>query len=232
MSRSPPASLPCSTPWAIRSSAPATDTSAAGTTALPRLLRQRVGELASRCHVELPEDLAEVIVHRARAEKQPSGDLTVRGAPGGQERDLRLLRGEVAASRVTSFARALSGRGKFHTGALGKDVGSPRTTSAALSPRRAASSTRSRACRSSRRSMSATGQGYACATRNIRPRGPGDPIAARFRRGQRRTEIRPGRSPAGSRDYEVLRIRRMVGGETLDSRAGDEPRPQNRSERS
>src|SRR6266568_6962346 len=85
----------------------------------PDLFRHRSGELATRCQVELPEDLAEVIVHGARAEEQPSGDLAVRGAPGGQERDLRLLRGEVAASVVGSLARAPSGRGKLDAGALG-----------------------------------------------------------------------------------------------------------------
>lgn len=65
-----------------------------------------MGQLAPRCHVELPEDLAEVVVHCARAEEQPSGDLAVGGALGGQERDLRLLGGEVAASVAGSYNTA------------------------------------------------------------------------------------------------------------------------------
>src|SRR5260370_1237140 len=74
--------------------------------------------------VELPEDLGEVIIHGARAEEQPCRDLAVRGAPRGQDSDLRLLRGEIAASLVSSLPRALAGRGKFGPGALGEGVGS------------------------------------------------------------------------------------------------------------
>src|SRR5580700_5406922 len=53
---------------------------------------QGTAELAARGDAQLGEDLAQVILDRARAQKQPEGDLRVRQPLGGQPRDLRLLR--------------------------------------------------------------------------------------------------------------------------------------------
>src|SRR4051812_34171081 len=83
---------------------------------------QRFGELSSRAEAELGEDLAEVILHGARADEQPDADLGVRLTVGGEARDLRLLRSQ----RVTGLARqpthAPSGGEELAPGTLGEGL--------------------------------------------------------------------------------------------------------------
>ncbi len=76
--------------------------------------------------------------------------------------------------------------------------------------------------------MNATGQGYASRQRAT----PGHDVAVIRSlpvcgEDSTRRKSRPARDATGSRDYEVLRIRPMPGGERLDSPAEDQSRPQN-----
>jgi hypothetical protein len=54
---------------------------------------QRLVELAAGGDGELGEDLAQVVLDRARADEQPGADLRVGQTVAGQPRDLRLLGG-------------------------------------------------------------------------------------------------------------------------------------------
>src|SRR5690242_19164117 len=71
---------------------------------------RNAAELAARADVELGEDLAQVVLDRARAEKQPGADLRVREALAGQPGDLGLLRGQVECGGYDASAgRGLAG---------------------------------------------------------------------------------------------------------------------------
>src|SRR5580693_4249689 len=65
---------------------------------------RNAAELAARADVELGEDLAQVVLDRARAEKQPGADLRVREALAGQPGDLGLLGGQVERGGYGAFA--------------------------------------------------------------------------------------------------------------------------------
>ena len=58
---------------------------------------ERTGKAGAPGHVELPVDLAQVVVNGGRAEEQLGGDIPVGGPGGGQPGDLSLLRGEARA---------------------------------------------------------------------------------------------------------------------------------------
>jgi hypothetical protein len=82
-------------------------------------LKHVAGELRSGPDPELAENLAQVIVHRARADEQLGGDLLVRGTLRDKTRDLRLLRRQVAACLGGPFACAFPGRLELDPGAFG-----------------------------------------------------------------------------------------------------------------
>src|SRR5262245_11583428 len=68
-------------------------------------------ELAPRADAELGEDLAQVVLDRARADEEPAADLRVREALAGEPGDLGLLRGEVVAGGDGALAdRSARGR--------------------------------------------------------------------------------------------------------------------------
>jgi MFS family permease len=85
----------------------------AGTMAGVLVGGQDAAELAARGDVELGEDLAQVVLDRARGQEQPGANLRVRQAVAGQPRDLGLLRGQsqpdggpgTPAGRVSAAAR-------------------------------------------------------------------------------------------------------------------------------
>ena len=77
-------------------------------------------------HVELAEDLAKVVVDRARADEEPSSDLGVRKAVGGESRDLGLLGCELAAGLDNAFAGRLAGHPQLAGCALGESLGAHR----------------------------------------------------------------------------------------------------------
>src|SRR6266508_2071462 len=61
---------------------------------------------------------------RARAEEQFGANLRVGAPVRSKSGDLRLLRGELTASLVRTFANRLARCEQFATGALGKPLGS------------------------------------------------------------------------------------------------------------
>jgi len=65
----------------------------AGRAALVSAGGQDPVELAAGADAELGEDLAQVVLDRARADEQPGADLRVGQAVAGQPRDLSLLWG-------------------------------------------------------------------------------------------------------------------------------------------
>ena len=82
------------------------------------LLHAHLHELGPRGHAELAEDLAQVIVDRARAEEQLCRDLAVGHAFGHETGDLQLLRGELVERRRVAPPGRLAGRAEFGRGAL------------------------------------------------------------------------------------------------------------------
>src|ERR1700730_14715555 len=67
-----------------------------------------VGELGTGGHPELPEGLAQVVLHSARADEQLRGYLSVRVSSAHEGRDLRLLGGELLGSSQLALARMLA----------------------------------------------------------------------------------------------------------------------------
>src|SRR5262249_54995245 len=67
-------------------------------------------DLVARLDLELPVDLAQVVVDGARTDEEPFGDLGVGGTPGGEAGDLELLWCQVVASALDPLARACAGR--------------------------------------------------------------------------------------------------------------------------
>src|SRR6267378_3043663 len=72
-------------------------------------VEERAGEADAPGHVELPVDLAQVVVDGGRAEEQLGGDVPVGGSDGGQPGDLSLLRGEPRAVPAGAFHGVLAG---------------------------------------------------------------------------------------------------------------------------
>src|SRR5262249_47750396 len=67
---------------------------------------------------QLREDLAQVVVDRARAEEELCPDLAVGQAVGGEARDLQLLRSELAERRRVPLACGLAAPAQLHAGPL------------------------------------------------------------------------------------------------------------------
>jgi hypothetical protein len=86
----------------------------------PEASRRETAQFVARSDVELLEDLAQVVLHRARTDEEPDADLRVREPVARELRDLSLLRGELAASFHRALANRLAGREALATGALGK----------------------------------------------------------------------------------------------------------------
>src|SRR6476620_3531538 len=70
----------------------------------PVRLEDVARELCPRLHIELPEDLAEVVFDGARADEELRGDLDVRLPLRDEPRDLCLLRREVVGRLGGPFA--------------------------------------------------------------------------------------------------------------------------------
>src|SRR4051812_2676473 len=82
----------------------------------------RIGEVASlgeldqlcpRGDVELPEDVAQVVVDRPRAEEELCGDLSIRGALAHEAGDLELLRRELVDRAGIAFPCRLPARAEL-----------------------------------------------------------------------------------------------------------------------
>src|SRR2546428_4498334 len=65
-------------------------------------------ELVARADVELGEDLAQVVLDRARTDEQPGADLRVGESVAGEPRDLPLLSRELVARFNRAFADSLA----------------------------------------------------------------------------------------------------------------------------
>ena len=66
--------------------------------------------------VELGEDLAQVVLDRARADEQLRADLRVGEPVASEPGDLSLLGGELIAGLICAFARGLAGGGQLAAG--------------------------------------------------------------------------------------------------------------------
>src|SRR4051812_15350597 len=73
------------------------------------LAHDAVGELGAGGHAELPERLAQVVLHGARADEELGGDVPVRLPAADQGGDLCLLGGELLRRTDLAFPRALAG---------------------------------------------------------------------------------------------------------------------------
>src|SRR5438105_4147271 len=87
-----------------------------------RVTGQDAVELAARADVELHEDLAQVVLDRARADEQPGADLRIREPVAGEPRDLGLLGGELVARLDGAFAGRLAGGQELAPGPLGEPL--------------------------------------------------------------------------------------------------------------
>ena len=83
----------------------------------------KAAELVARSDVELLEDLAQVVLHRAGADEQLCADLRVGETILGEPSDVCLLWCEDAARVVGARPCGLTRRRELVTGALGKSVG-------------------------------------------------------------------------------------------------------------
>src|SRR5581483_7746500 len=84
------------------------------------LLRQRVAKLPASADAELAEDLAQVVLDRARADEQLGADLRVGVSVAGQPRDLELLGREVVARVRGDPPHGLAGGEELAAGTLGE----------------------------------------------------------------------------------------------------------------
>src|SRR5580658_6364659 len=87
-----------------------------------RGVRQGAVELAAGADGELGEDLAQVVLDRARADEQPGADLRVRQATAGQLRDLCLLGGQLAAGLGGALAGGRAGGRQLAPGPLSESL--------------------------------------------------------------------------------------------------------------
>src|SRR5947208_11443677 len=74
-----------------------------------RVAGQDAVELAARADVELGEDLAQVVLDRARTDEQPGADLGVRESVAGEPGDLGLLGGQLVPGLDGALADSLAG---------------------------------------------------------------------------------------------------------------------------
>ncbi len=81
-----------------------------------------VSELRAGADADFPEDLAQVAIHRARADEQLRGDVTI-GVPfAHQSSDLCLLRSELIGGFNSPFSGALTRSLQLQSGPLGKSL--------------------------------------------------------------------------------------------------------------
>src|SRR5689334_14983018 len=80
------------------------------------VIRQRPGEFNPAGDVELAEDLVQVVLDGAGTDEQPTRDLPVGQALGGQPGDLRLLRREHSRSPGAARAGPLAGGAQLGPG--------------------------------------------------------------------------------------------------------------------
>src|SRR4051812_17236556 len=81
-------------------------------------LREHVAELAAGAHVELAEDLAQVVLDRARADEELGADLGVGVPVAGHRRDLAFLGREGVARCARSRGHGRAGGEELATAAL------------------------------------------------------------------------------------------------------------------
>src|SRR5947208_12771905 len=74
-----------------------------------RVAGQDAVELVARADVELGEDLAQVVLDRARTDEQPGADLGVRESVAGEPGDLGLLGGQLVPGLDGALADSLAG---------------------------------------------------------------------------------------------------------------------------
>src|SRR6266567_866693 len=79
-----------------------------------------MGEPYPARDVEFAVNLSEVIVNGAGTDEEPGGDLPIRGAPGGQPGDLRLLRREHVRRPSAAFSGVLAGGAQLGSGPAGE----------------------------------------------------------------------------------------------------------------
>jgi hypothetical protein len=70
-------------------------------------------QLTARADVQLGEELAQVVLDRARGQEQPGANLRVRRPVAGQPGDLRLLGGQLRPGRDRVLASGLAGGAQF-----------------------------------------------------------------------------------------------------------------------
>src|SRR6266550_5722692 len=85
-----------------------------------RVAGQDAVELAARADVELGEDLAQVVLDRARTDEQPGADLGVGESVAGEPRDLPLLSRELVVRFHRAFADSLARGPQLAAGSLGE----------------------------------------------------------------------------------------------------------------
>ena len=77
-------------------------------------------ELVARADIELEEDLAQVVLNRARADEQPSADLRVREPVAGQARDLGFPGRQLVSGLDGALSGGLAGGLELAPGPLGE----------------------------------------------------------------------------------------------------------------
>src|SRR4051794_23121122 len=84
----------------------------------PVRLEDVASELRPRLHIELPEDLAQVVFDGARADEELRGDLDVCLPLRDEPRDLCLLGREVVSGLGGAFASVFARRAELNTCSL------------------------------------------------------------------------------------------------------------------
>jgi len=82
--------------------------------------KQRLMQLRTARDAELPEHLAQVVIHGAGADEELGGDRMVRGALGSQPGDARLLRRERVWRPGSASSGVLAGGAQLSLGAAGE----------------------------------------------------------------------------------------------------------------
>src|SRR6266545_1622963 len=83
-------------------------------------LAEHEGEPYPAGDAEFAEDFAQVVVDGAGTDEELGGDLEIRGAPGGQPGDLRLLRRERVRGRGAASDGVLAGGAQLGLGPVGE----------------------------------------------------------------------------------------------------------------
>src|SRR5690349_4538093 len=79
-----------------------------------------VSELGARAHAELPEHLAQVVVHGVRTDEQLGGNVPVRVSSAHEGGDLRFLRCELLRGPDIAPPGMLTGGSQLSAGPLGE----------------------------------------------------------------------------------------------------------------